>query len=139
MMYSLTMTVASAALSSAYFSTLVYRLRSVGRLRRQVASQRALALTYDDGPSGTVTPKLLDLFQEHHAKATFFIFGILGQNAKKHPEIVDRVVRAGHDRGVFIRWCTIDSGNTYTFLPRAEDVVETLLKRGGGVVLISRP
>lgn len=190
MMYPLTMAVASAALSTAYFSPLVCRLRSVWRLRRQVASRRALALTYDDGPSGTVTPKLLDLLQDHRAKATFFM---LGQKAKRHPEIVDRVVRAGHDvgchsdqhlnawkvlpwkavsditagyeslspwvhaegmfrppygkmtlptfwavrrRGASIRWWTIDSGDTHACLPRAEDVVETLLNHGGGIVLM---
>src|SRR5262245_27868860 len=92
----LTITIAGMALSTAYFSPLACRLNSVWRLQRQLARRRALVLTYDDGPSETVTPKLLDLLQDQGAKATFFM---LGRNARRHPEIVDRLVKAGHDVG----------------------------------------
>src|SRR4029077_18921195 len=34
-----------------------------------------IALTFDDGPSATLTPKLLDLLAAHHIKATFFVIG----------------------------------------------------------------
>ena len=32
-----------------------------------------IAMTFDDGPSATLTPKLLDLLAAHHIKATFFV------------------------------------------------------------------
>jgi peptidoglycan-N-acetylglucosamine deacetylase len=53
-----------------------------------------IALTFDDGPSATLTPKLLDLLAAHRMKATFFV---VGQNAADHPDILRRAVREGHE------------------------------------------
>jgi peptidoglycan/xylan/chitin deacetylase (PgdA/CDA1 family) len=53
-----------------------------------------IALTFDDGPSATLTPKLLDLLAARHLKATFFV---VGQNAADHPDILKRAVREGHE------------------------------------------
>jgi peptidoglycan/xylan/chitin deacetylase (PgdA/CDA1 family) len=53
-----------------------------------------IAMTFDDGPSATLTPKLLDLLAEHHIKATFFV---IGENVAEHPEIVARAAREGHE------------------------------------------
>jgi peptidoglycan/xylan/chitin deacetylase (PgdA/CDA1 family) len=53
-----------------------------------------IALTFDDGPHATLTPKLLDLLATHHMKATFFV---VGQNAADHPDILRRAVREGHE------------------------------------------
>jgi len=55
-----------------------------------------IALTFDDGPHATLTPKLLDLLAAHHMKATFFV---VGQNAADHPDILRRAVREGHEIG----------------------------------------
>src|SRR5437660_1395195 len=55
-----------------------------------------IALTFDDGPSATLTPKLLDLLAAHHIKATFFV---IGENVAEHPEIVARAAREGHEIG----------------------------------------
>ena len=53
-----------------------------------------IALTFDDGPHKTLTPKLLDLLAAHHMKATFFV---VGQNAADHPDILRRAAREGHE------------------------------------------
>src|SRR6266853_4567352 len=53
-----------------------------------------IALTFDDGPSATLTPKLLDLLAAHHIKATFFV---IGENVAEHPEIVARAAQEGHE------------------------------------------
>src|SRR5256714_110897 len=53
-----------------------------------------IALTFDDGPNATLTPKLLDLLAARHLKATFFV---VGQNAADHPKILKRAVREGHE------------------------------------------
>jgi peptidoglycan/xylan/chitin deacetylase (PgdA/CDA1 family) len=53
-----------------------------------------IAMTFDDGPSATLTPKLLDLLAAHHIKATFFV---VGENVAEHPEIVARAAREGHE------------------------------------------
>src|SRR5438132_1469846 len=54
------------------------------------------AMTFDDGPSATLTPKLLDLLAAHRIKATFFV---IGENVAEHPEIVARAAREGHEIG----------------------------------------
>src|SRR6266480_2375944 len=55
-----------------------------------------IAMTFDDGPSAMLTPKLLDLLAAHHIKATFFV---IGENVAEHPEIVARAAREGHEIG----------------------------------------
>ena len=53
-----------------------------------------IALTFDDGPSAKLTPKLLELLAAHHIKVTFFL---IGENVAENPEIVAREVREGHE------------------------------------------
>ena len=53
-----------------------------------------IAMTFDDGPSAALTPKLLDLLAARHIKATFFV---IGENVAEYPEIVARAAREGHE------------------------------------------
>jgi peptidoglycan-N-acetylglucosamine deacetylase len=53
-------------------------------------------LTFDDGPHPEITPKVLELLKQHNAKATFFL---VGENAKKYPEIVAKILNEGHAVG----------------------------------------
>ena len=53
-----------------------------------------IAMTFDDGPSATLTPKLLDILAAHHMKVTFFV---LGEMVAEHPEILARAAREGHE------------------------------------------
>jgi len=55
-----------------------------------------IAMSFDDGPHGTLTPRLLDLLAAHHVKANFFV---IGENVAEHPEIVARAAREGHEIG----------------------------------------
>jgi len=55
-----------------------------------------IAMTFDDGPDATLTPRLLDILKERHIHATFFV---LGQRVQEHPEIVVRAVAEGHQIG----------------------------------------
>lgn len=55
-----------------------------------------IAITFDDGPSEKLTPKLLDILAAHHIKATFFV---IGQNAADYPEILKRTLKEGHEIG----------------------------------------
>jgi peptidoglycan/xylan/chitin deacetylase (PgdA/CDA1 family) len=79
-----------------YISPMIWRLFRMAAIRKEITDGRILALTYDDGPSESLTPRLLDLLREYEAKATFFM---IGKNAKQFPEIVDRVIREGHAIG----------------------------------------
>jgi peptidoglycan/xylan/chitin deacetylase (PgdA/CDA1 family) len=92
------LTTAALALAgtATYFSPLALRLGRIWYLRKQITRDRLVALTYDDGPSATVTPRLLDLLRSYNAKATFFM---LGRSAQQYPHIADRVLAEGHDVG----------------------------------------
>src|SRR5271165_5549933 len=57
--------------------------------------RKAIALTFDDGPS-PATPALLGLLAEYHVPATFFQ---IGANAVALPEIARAVHAAGHEIG----------------------------------------
>jgi len=53
-----------------------------------------IAITFDDGPHGALTPKLLDLLAARKIKATFFV---VGQCVAEYPAIVARAAREGHE------------------------------------------
>lgn len=52
-----------------------------------------LALTFDDGPNAQWTPRLLEVLAKHDVRATFFL---LGSRAQAEPELVRKIVAAGH-------------------------------------------
>lgn len=52
-----------------------------------------VALTFDDGPDHTNTPKILDILKEEKVVATFFV---LGQKVEWYPEITQRIFEEGH-------------------------------------------
>ncbi len=56
-------------------------------------SRRAIALTFDDGPSES-TPAVLELLAANHAKATFFM---CGANVERLPAVARQVAEAGHE------------------------------------------
>lgn len=58
--------------------------------RRQLGT---LYLTFDDGPSPTYTPVLLDLLARYHIPATFFV---VTEFAQKYPQLIQRMQREGH-------------------------------------------
>ncbi|MCK8434489.1 glycosyltransferase [Streptomyces sp. D2-8] len=66
------------------------------KVRSAAAPARTVALTYDGGPDPEWTPRLLDLLREHHAHATFFVFGA---QAARHPDLVRRILDEGHEIG----------------------------------------
>jgi hypothetical protein len=55
-----------------------------------------VALSFDDGPHPTFTLRVLDILQQHDAKATFFL---IGERAVHHPEVVSHIKAAGHEVG----------------------------------------
>ena len=57
---------------------------------------RIRALTFDDGPDGTWTPKVLAILQRFHVPATFFV---VGAHAATYPGLVRAEVKAGDEVG----------------------------------------
>lgn len=50
-------------------------------------------LTFDDGPTKEVTPRILDILNKYNIKATFFV---LGTRVNQYPELVKREYEEGH-------------------------------------------
>lgn len=60
------------------------------------AEGKYVALTFDDGPSGRYTDRLLDGLKERGAKATFLL---CGYRVKEYPAQTQRIVDEGHEVG----------------------------------------
>lgn len=57
--------------------------------------KRAVALTFDDGPSES-TIELLDVLDRHGVRATFFL---IGANVRRLPAVARQIARRGHQIG----------------------------------------
>jgi peptidoglycan-N-acetylglucosamine deacetylase len=55
-----------------------------------------IAMTFDDGPNGKLTPRLLDMLAKRNIKVTFFV---LGQCVQEYPDVLKRAVAEGHEIG----------------------------------------
>ena len=55
-----------------------------------------IALTFDDGPHPSLTPKILNILSKYQIKATFFV---VGENVINYPDVVLRIVKEGHELG----------------------------------------
>ena len=58
--------------------------------------EKVLFLTFDDGPIPEVTPWVLEQLEQYNAQATFFC---VGENIKKHANVFQQVLQAGHAVG----------------------------------------
>ncbi len=58
--------------------------------------EKALALTFDDGPHPEYTPAILDLLKLHGIQAAFFV---IGRNAAQYPELIRRIDQENHVLG----------------------------------------
>ena len=74
-------------------------LHSVAELKvyRSVETQKKqIALTFDDGPHPTLTPRILEILARYNIPATFFM---VGQNVLNYPDAARAVIEAGHEVG----------------------------------------
>jgi len=83
--------------------------RATWRMNRK---ERAVYLTFDDGPIPEATPFILDTLREYGAKATFFI---VGQNAERYPHLLQQIIDEGHRIG----------NHTYNHMGGAKHTVKT--------------
>ncbi|MDS0528596.1 polysaccharide deacetylase [Clostridium sp. SHJSY1] len=61
--------------------------------------KKVVYLTFDDGPSTTNTPKVLDTLKANGVKATFFIMGKQINTSEESRKILKRTVKEGHAIG----------------------------------------
>ena len=55
-----------------------------------------VAISFDDGPDPTWTPKILDILKQYNVKGTFFM---IGEVAQDNVGVMQRVYREGHEIG----------------------------------------
>jgi len=76
----------------------VIRLRMFAdAITRGPDGARGFALTFDDGPDPTSTPRVLDALDAAGAKATFFV---IARKAEAHPALVKEILARGHAVGL---------------------------------------
>ncbi len=110
--------------SSQFFVPVVSRLTT---------DEPVVALTFDDGPDPVFTPQILDLLGAYHARATFFV---LGDRARRYPELIRRIHREGHAIGTHTRHHSVrfHFGSPAYVQREIEDAVATV-----GEILETRP
>lgn len=65
----------------------------IGNIYVTESEEKIVYLTFDDGPSQTVTPQILEILKNEEVKATFFV---LGSRVELYPEIVKQEYNEGH-------------------------------------------
>ncbi len=74
----------------------VLRIFFRGAFWRVNRKEKAVYLTFDDGPVPEITPAVLDILDKYRVKATFFC---VGENVEKYPEVYAEILRRGHSVG----------------------------------------
>ena len=87
---------------------------------RADAGARYVALTFDDGPSGRFTRRLLDGLEERGVKATFLL---CGYRIEDYPNEAARIAAEGHEIG--LHGFSHDSMNTMTLAQVTREIQKT--------------
>lgn len=102
-------------------------VKKTGTEPKEGKEKPKIALTFDDGPSASYTPVLLDGLKERGVKATFFLIGKnieTGENAK----IVKREQEEGHLIGNHtynhVEITKMDDKGAYQELKRTNEIIE---------------
>jgi peptidoglycan/xylan/chitin deacetylase (PgdA/CDA1 family) len=69
------------------------RAQLFGATTCYTAAANKLALTFDDGPNPSVTPRLLDLLAKHNARGSFFL---VGKFVRECPDLTKEIAARGH-------------------------------------------
>ena len=99
--------------------------------------QPVVALTFDDGPSGTSTPVLLEGLRKRGVRATFFV---IGEKAEQNPELICRMSDEGHLIGnhtySHVQLNMLSSSQACSQVKAANDVIKEIT---GQEVIYLRP
>ena len=58
--------------------------------------KKVVYLTFDDGPSTTNTPQILDILDRYNVKATFFVLGKMLESGNGEKEVLKNIANNGH-------------------------------------------
>jgi peptidoglycan-N-acetylglucosamine deacetylase len=80
----------SVLFCGSYFIQMGFFLKSVCSAK---TGEKYISLTFDDGPAGKKTARILDVLKENNVEAAFFC---IGKNIPGNEEILNRIVNEGH-------------------------------------------
>jgi peptidoglycan/xylan/chitin deacetylase (PgdA/CDA1 family) len=89
------------------------------QLRYGPRDEKKVALTFDDGPSESTTPEILEILDEKRADGTFFM---LGEAVEKNPDLARQITVQGNE--VANHSMKHDSFPTEADLEETNDVIE---------------
>jgi peptidoglycan-N-acetylglucosamine deacetylase len=97
-------------------------------LPNAAAAAGAVAITIDDGPDPAITPRVLDLLDQHCAKATFFC---IGERVEQHSELAREIVGRGHSienhsQHHLHRFSVLGPASLASEIERAQDTIEAV-------------
>lgn len=96
-----------------------------------------IALTFDDGPSGSITRRLLEGLEARDARATFFL---CGYRLEQYPEIAPLIVARGHELGIHgYSHNSMKTMDRATLRLELEKTRELLLEQTGQTATLLRP
>lgn len=94
------------------------------------SKEKAIYLTFDDGPHPEATPFVLNQLAQFNAKATFFC---IGKNVVSHPNLYQQILQEGHKVGNHTQdhmngWETDDSTYIENIEIAASSIVSDLFR-----------
>jgi peptidoglycan/xylan/chitin deacetylase (PgdA/CDA1 family) len=108
----------------------LYRAFFPGAHWRFQTEEKAVYLTFDDGPIPEMTPWVLDVLDKYGIKATFFC---VADNVRKYPEVYQQVLDRGHLTGNHtfhhLQGLKVTSKNYLNDVKNAEQFIQSNLFR----------
>lgn len=89
----------STATASLHTAAFVSSYLTTGTTEEEINNTKIAYLTFDDGPSQTVTPKILEVLKEKNVKATFFVLGNQLESSDAAKELLKKIHSEGHTIG----------------------------------------
>jgi peptidoglycan-N-acetylglucosamine deacetylase len=98
---------------------------------------RSVALTFDDGPSPLFTEMILDILNQNHIKATFFL---VGNKVAKDPELAAKIADDGHELGNHTYFHSrLNLVSNKTLINELKLTSDIIFEKTGQVVSLFRP
>ena len=92
---------------------------------QDLKTKKLVALTFDDGPHKTLTPRLLSILKDNDVKATFYV---LGSRVEREPLILKKALLEGHAIGSHSyshqNLSTLSEEQVISEIKRTQDVIE---------------
>ena len=101
-----------------------------------LAMPKVAALTFDDGPWPETTQQVLDILDREQIKATFFV---VGQHIQNYPELLKKIVEAGHSLGNHTQHHYTHTLDRQTAAREIEETADLIFQMTGVTTKLFRP